>query len=364
MSAANPIHGEGISLADMGIDSADVGLRPSEVARRYAGKEAVEMYETDEPRPSFDGREERQADIFSSFVNLTNSIIGSGMLGLPFAFAASGWFLGFFFITIAGVATVLSLHLLSLCSLKVKSPASFYRIAEATIPKWAFMIDLSVASMCFGISSSYLIVIGTLMPQVIDFFGGSGFIAERYLWVTIGFCIVGPISCLKSLDALKYTSTLAVLIVVFIACLAASFALSSDLSPCGDDATDDQSCVGDFSVVTFDIGTIKALGVFIFGYSCQMNIFPVVNELKNPSIGRFNIVIYMSIGAAFLLYVTVAAGGYGTYGTSVESDLLLSYPSKLLAVYCACGNICCGGVCLIYLACISAIGVIFICLFV
>ena len=34
------------------------------------------------------------ATIFSSVVNLTNSIIGSGILGLPYAFAASGWVLG------------------------------------------------------------------------------------------------------------------------------------------------------------------------------------------------------------------------------------------------------------------------------
>jgi hypothetical protein len=68
-----------------------------------------------------------QSSVFSSVVNLTNSIVGSGILGLPFAFAAAGWVLGYLFLAMASCATIFSLHILSQCCTRVKAPATFYR---------------------------------------------------------------------------------------------------------------------------------------------------------------------------------------------------------------------------------------------
>lgn len=51
----------------------------------------------------------------SCFVALTNTILGSGMLGLPHAFSSCGYLLGFFFLVAGGLASSLGLHLL-VCS--------------------------------------------------------------------------------------------------------------------------------------------------------------------------------------------------------------------------------------------------------
>lgn len=268
------------------------------------------------------------ATIFSSVVNLTNSIIGSGILGLPYAFAASGWVLGYLFITLSAIATMLSLHLLSQCCTKVEHPASFYKVTEASIPRFTFLVDLSVATMCFGVGLSYLIVVGGLMPDVLSHFGATGSLTERYIWIFIGFCIVAPLSCFKNIDALKYTSAAAIVFVVFIACLVVSYALDpSALPPCPDD---DGTCKGDTTNAEFDMSTVGRLGIFIFAYSCQMNIFPVVNELKNPTQTRVDYAIYWSIFIAFSLYCIVAGPGYHVYGDNVESNILSSFPKTNL----------------------------------
>jgi amino acid permease len=215
-----------------------------------------------------------EATLFSSYVNLTNSIIGSGILGLPFAFAASGWFLGYLLILLAGVATTFSLHVLAICASKVKPPSSFYRVTEASIPKFTFLIDLSVASMCFGVGVSYLIVIGGLMPDVMNQLGSDPFWQKREIWVVIGFAIVGPLSCFKNLDALRFTSAMAIFFVTFIASLVVAYASDGNLKPCSDDdmddLADDNSCVGTTQFITLSTNTMRALGVFVFAYSCQM----------------------------------------------------------------------------------------------
>lgn len=92
------------------------------------------------------------------------------------------------------------------------------------------------------------------------------------------------------------------------------FAGDSSLDKCEDDGDD---CIGSTSTITFNFGTMKVLGVFVFAYSCQMNIFPVYNELINPTQPRLNNVIYWSIAIAFGLYATVAGSGYSTYGDGV-----------------------------------------------
>ena len=51
----------------------------------------------------------------SCFVALTNTILGSGMLGLPHAFSSCGYILGLFFLVAGALASSLGLHLLA-CS--------------------------------------------------------------------------------------------------------------------------------------------------------------------------------------------------------------------------------------------------------
>lgn len=269
----------------------------------------------------------RETGSFSSVVNLTNSIIGSGILGLPFAFSAAGWILGYMLILGSAVVTIFSLHLLSLCATKVEHPSSFYKVTNAAIPSCTFLVDASVASMCFGVAVSYLIVIGGLMPDVMKNFAISGFWEEREVWIIIGFAIVAPLSCFKNLDALKWTSALAVFFVIFIALMIVTYAGDNALDKCEDDGDD---CVGATTNIAFSVDTIRVLGVFVYAYSCQMNIFPVYNELRNHTQKRINNVIYWAIGLAFVLYCTVAGAGYSTYGEDVESNVLISYPKSTL----------------------------------
>lgn len=269
-------------------------------------------------------QELHEASTFSCYINLLNAIIGSGVLGLPYAFAQSGYLLGFILIVVAYCITMFSLHLLTICGTQIKPPASFYKVTEATLPKFSFLIDFSVFLMCFGCGISYLIVFSTLMPDVIDFFNITGTLLQRQIWVIIGFCCVAPLSCFKTIDALKYTSTLAMLFIGFIALLILTYAIDPSLDPCGN-GTD--GCIGKKSFVVMNVNTFRIIGVFIFAFSCQTNIFPVVNELRNPTLHRYDIVIFLAATTAFAVYSIVACAGYVTYGDAVASNILISYPS-------------------------------------
>lgn len=113
---------------------------------------------------------------------MLNTILGAGMLGLPHAFAESGYILGVFMLAIFGCFSAFALHLLSCCSTQLASPCSFYTLTSRAIPRGTFLVDLAIAIKCFGVGTSYLIVIGDVMPAVVDTMGGSSFWTDRRIW--------------------------------------------------------------------------------------------------------------------------------------------------------------------------------------
>jgi len=50
--------------------------------------------------------------------------------------------------------------------------------------------------------------------------------------------------------------------------------------------------------------------------------------MRNITIGRVNISIMGSIATTLLFYLILAGVGYATFGSLVENDILVSYPSK------------------------------------
>lgn len=171
-------------------------------------------------------------------------------------------------VTLCAVASTFALHLLSLCIKKTKTPSSFYQVAEKALPRFSWLIDLSVAVKCFGVAISYLIVIGDLMPAAMVELNVPTKWQKRNTWIIIGFCCAAPLSCFSSLDALKWSSAISLLFVLFLTVVIVMYAFpaSTGLDSCFGQISD---CKGSQSYNNFSVESMKVISVFIFGYSCQ-----------------------------------------------------------------------------------------------
>ena len=102
----------------------------------------------------------------------------------------------------------------------------------------------------------------------------------------MGFLVVAPLSCFQSLNALKYTSSLSMIFIMFLAIIVVLFAFPyySRLDPClaYADSRDSSSgniiagagvCTGAKELYHFDTNSLRALSVFVFGYTCQQVLF-------------------------------------------------------------------------------------------
>ena len=281
-----------------------------------------------------------QAAIPALTFTLSNTILGAGVLGIAHAFSTAGFVLGFALLIFAASASAFGLHLLSQSARKLdKLPTSFYTVAKGSIPSATAVIDAAVAIKCFGVAVSYLIVIGDLMPTAaLTIYTGEGrmadWLGDRRVWITLFICcIAGPLACFRSLNALRFTSTISILFISALCLIVTLYGfLPSYFDPCpGSPHYSD--CKGNTYSVAADFSTLKVFPVFIFSFTCAQNIFTVFNELRDNSVTRVTTVIGNAIGMALFFYTIVAAFAYHTYGDLVNGNILLSYPStRLLAV--------------------------------
>jgi len=88
--------------------------------------ERIELCNAPEPE-----EDSGAASVFSTSVNLFNSIVGASMIGLPYGMANCGIILGVVFIILGGIGEAFVIHLLGKCVLK-EAAYSFQKLARKT----------------------------------------------------------------------------------------------------------------------------------------------------------------------------------------------------------------------------------------
>lgn len=297
------------------------------------------------------------ASFYSSFNNLANTILGAGMLGLPHAFAEAGFIPGTIMLLVFGSFSALGLHLLSEAADRAGRPSSFYSVAHAARSGSGIFIDLAIGIKCFGVATSYLIVVGDSMPKALKAFGASGLMLNRRLWTFVATVVVAPLTYCERVDALKYTSGVALGCVLFVVLLVFLFSIRA--APMFESCNPSPPNLPPYlpplpplsppkppsmpplppsappcrlptvaSAPLLDL--LHAVPIFVFSYTCHQNIISISNELRSPTSQRVLGVIASSILFALAIYVLISYSGYVTFGPVVASDILATYPASAL----------------------------------
>ncbi|KAI8059414.1 transmembrane amino acid transporter protein-domain-containing protein [Gilbertella persicaria] len=274
--------------------------------------------------------EEPSATKTSASINLSNTILGTGMLAMPAALASVGLIPGIFIIIYAGCTSSLGLYFLARCADRVGGRnASFSSLSKLTWPKLGIFFDTAIAIKCFGVAISYLIILGDLMPQVmLSFFHGAKdveLLMDRRFWISLSIITaVGPLSWLRKLDSLKYTSLVALFAVAYLVAIVVYHYVSPNYPPPPPDAIE---------YFHWSTKIFGQLPVFIFAFTCHQNIFSVYNELKKNDEKSIVQVISTSIGSAAFIYELVAILGYLSFGKHVLGNIILEYPQTAFVAF-------------------------------
>ncbi|XP_015448678.1 sodium-coupled neutral amino acid transporter 2 isoform X2 [Pteropus alecto] len=210
----------------------------------------------------------------------------------------------------------------------------------------------SITMQNIGAMSSYLFIVKYELPLVIKALmniedtNGLWYLNGDYLVLLVSLVLILPLSLLRNLGYLGYTSGLSLLCMVFflivvickkfeISCPLEVASIISDLvnntltrpTAMAFNITDGDSCRPRYFI--FNSQTVYAVPILTFSFVCHPAILPIYEELKGRSRRRMMNVSKISFFAMFLMYLLAALFGYLTFYERVESELLHTY-SKVL----------------------------------
>uniref|UniRef100_A0A8D3BR51 Sodium-coupled neutral amino acid symporter 2 n=1 Tax=Scophthalmus maximus TaxID=52904 RepID=A0A8D3BR51_SCOMX len=285
-----------------------------------------------------------------SVFNLGNAIMGSGILGLSYAMANTGIALFVILLVAVAIFSLYSVHLL------LKTANEGGALVYEQLGYKAFGLpgklaaSFSITMQNIGAMSSYLYIVKYELPIVIQTFlgetNGEWYTNGDYLVLLVTLFIILPLSLLRNLGYLGYTSGLSLLCMVFFLIVVIikkfqipcplpddlhavnetmSKVLNATLSQLNATAVDysEDTCKPKYFV--FNSQTVYAVPILTFAFVCHPAILPMYEELKDRSRGKMQGVANVSFLAMFIMYLLAALFGYLTFNIHVEPELLHTY---------------------------------------
>ncbi|XP_023666234.1 sodium-coupled neutral amino acid symporter 2-like [Paramormyrops kingsleyae] len=282
-----------------------------------------------------------------SVFNLGNAIMGSGILALSYAMANTGIALFVILLVSVLIFSLYSVHLL------LKTANEGGALVYEQLGYKAFGLpgklaaSISITVQNIGAMSSYLYIVKYELPEVIQAFlgmhenSGEWYLNGDYLMLIVSFVLILPLSLLRNLGYLGYTSGFSLLCMVFflIVVIYKKFQITcSMLNKDSENVTlgiadshseqnltayEDDACTPKYFV--HNSQTAYAIPILTFAFVCHPAVLPMYEELKDRSRKKMQNVANVSFLSMFIMYLLAALFGYLSFYGNVEPELLHTY---------------------------------------
>ncbi|XP_056381165.1 sodium-coupled neutral amino acid transporter 3 [Hyla sarda] len=340
-------------MVDMGLCEKPNGVLRTETPE--PSYSATENQELEEFLPHVSRKEKQRFTDFEgktsfgmSIFNLSNAIMGSGILGLAYAMANTGVLLFVFLLTAVALLSTYSIHLLLKSSgiVGIRAYEQLGYKAFGTPGKLAAAIAITLQNI--GAMSSYLYIVKSELPLVIQTFLNlkekttDWYMDGNYLVIIVSASIILPLALMKQLGYLGYTSGFSLSCMVFFLCsvIYKKFQIPCPLSCDSMNAT----MFGNTSVIAVHVDAVEpehekfsakmftlnsqtayTIPIMAFAFVCHPEVLPIYTELKDASKTKMQRVSNISIAVMYCMYFLAALFGYLTFYDCVESELLHTY---------------------------------------
>jgi len=289
--------------------------------------------------------------VFSSILSLSNTIIGTGILSLPYTMANTGVFGGILLFIITAYISKSSLCLFIDIANIIAPNRNDLKISQLSeminMPKLGIFINSVIALNGFGMATSLLIASSDFVLSLFKNFLSvdyTGFLVDKRFWITMEFLVIIPLVFKKTLASLKMFSLFSLFSITYLtsSIILKYFTLGGNNKP-PKGLQNTESGEPTINLKTEILKKFMGVSIIIFAYGCQQNIFPIYSELR-PSLKIYMPkVIINAIAFCTVIYVLVGYCGYATFGKDVESNILNNYDDSdlfivvarsAMAIYC------------------------------
>uniref|UniRef100_A0A8C2FXT4 Solute carrier family 38 member 5b n=1 Tax=Cyprinus carpio TaxID=7962 RepID=A0A8C2FXT4_CYPCA len=248
-----------------------------------------------------------------SVFNLSNAIMGSGILGLSYAMANTG----------------IILFLLT-CNIVWTGIRAYEQLGKRAFGHPGKILAAVVITMHnIGAMSSYLFIVKYELPLVIQAFLGlhEWFLNGNYLIIIVSIFIILPLALMRQLGYLGYTSGFSLTCMVFflISVIYKKFNIPCPFDGFTNHTAENISIDGECEAKYFTINqqTAYTVPILAFAFVCHPEVLPIYTELRKYR--RMQAIANVSILGMFVMYLLTAIFGYLTFYLNTEAELLHTY---------------------------------------
>uniref|UniRef100_A0A8C8DYH1 Solute carrier family 38 member 5b n=1 Tax=Oryzias sinensis TaxID=183150 RepID=A0A8C8DYH1_9TELE len=252
-----------------------------------------------------------------SVFNLSNAIMGSGILGLSYAMSNTGIILFLILLTCIACLSCYSIHLL-LRSAGVVGIRAYEQLGLRAFGQTGKILA-GVTITLHNIGGEALLGV---QLQINWYMNGN------YLIIIVTTCIILPLALMKHLGYLGYTSGFSLsCMVFFLSVIYKKFNIACPLEAFGNSTVDtaipESTCTSKFFTINQE--TAYTIPILAFAFVCHPEVLPIYTELSNPTKRRMQNIGNVSILGMFVMYFFTAVFGYLTFYEHTEAELLHTY---------------------------------------
>ena len=267
--------------------------------------------------------QEDGSSLRASVLNMMNTIIGAGVLSIPNTVRKAGLLGSFILLFVSLYLSLEGAHMLCSTAVYTKQDSYGFIAKKLGIPKVGLIGDIAMIVFDLGVAVAYLIVSFQQFIDLANAWLGISMdtlnVWKPVICVVIALCVDWPLLSIPSIDALSFTSVIALICVIVFVIVSilkgASMLMSGTL---------------DYAWIPRDWNLLPgAISVFFTAMCCHVNIPKMTAELKLPSKTRFADktkkmarVCTISFLCCGTVYFVVGAFGYLAYGDKIGANLL------------------------------------------
>ncbi|XP_032674959.1 putative sodium-coupled neutral amino acid transporter 11 isoform X2 [Odontomachus brunneus] len=268
--------------------------------------------------------EEEESGKFSSLplasFNFINSIIGSGVIGIPYALHQAGFGLGIGLLILVAGLTDYSL-ILMVRSGHICGEMSYQGLMRASFGRAGFYILTALQFIYpFIAMVSYNVVVGDTVTKVLIRVTGmheTNILAHRQVVILLAtICITIPLCLYRNVARLAKISFLSLVCVGFI--LLAILIRMDTMSAVVPSRADSWR----FANLP---GVVPAVGIMAFAFMCHHNTFLIYGSIERATQQKWDVVTHWSLFTSFVIAATFGIVGYATFTSYVQGDLMENY---------------------------------------
>jgi len=260
-----------------------------------------------------------KSGLLGTYANLVNTIVGAGIIGIPYALKESGLVIGIVLIFVVALLTETSLRLLIAAGKHVNA-SSYERLMEAAFGKFGFVFVLiNMIIMSYGAMVCYLLIIKDTIPLLFGYDHGDTRARQHILFFS-SLLVILPLSMQRDMADLSKTSTISVVFDIILVIIIAVF------SPIRESVESSGGITRVLVESTIYPRTLfVGLGVLSFAFVCQDSSFIIASSLEHPSKERWGKVTRASILTCALLATIIGMTGYLGFQSYTSGNVLNNF---------------------------------------